>query len=70
MPSLSTTQVRIYELSNIIHQYNHSYYCNTDSESSLFGCNDETYDLMVRELKELEKQYPEFRLEDSPTIFL
>ena len=70
MPSLSTTQVRINELSNIIHQYNHSYYCSTDSESSLFGCNDETYDSMVRELRELEKQYPELRLEDSPTVFL
>ena len=45
MPSLSTTQVRINELSNIIHQYNSSYYCSTDTESSLFGCNDETYDL-------------------------
>ena len=56
MPSLSTTQVRINELSNIIHQYNHSYYCRIDSESSLFGCNDETYDLMVMELKELENQ--------------
>ena len=32
--------------------------------------NDETYDLTVRELKELEKQYPELRLEDSPTVFL
>ncbi len=70
MPSLSTTQVRINELSNIIHQYNHSYYCSTDSESSRFGCNDETYDLIVRELKELEKLYPELRLEDSPTVFL
>jgi NAD-dependent DNA ligase (contains BRCT domain type II) len=25
---------------------------------------------MVRELKELEKKYPELRLEDSPTVFL
>mgnify|MGYP001473850652 CR=1 FL=1 len=56
MPSVSTTQARINELSAIIHQYNHSYYCCVDSESSLLGCNDETYDLLVRELEELEKQ--------------
>ena len=68
MPSVSTTQARINELSSIIHQYNHSYYCSIDSESSLLGCNDETYDSMVRELEELEKQNPEFRLEDSPTV--
>ena len=68
MPSVSTTQARINELSSSIHQYNHSYYCSSDSESSLLGCNDETYDSMVRELEELEKQNPEFRLEDSPTV--
>ena len=68
MPSVSTTQARINELSSIIHQYNHSYYCSIDSESSLLGCNDETFDSMVRELEELEKQNPELRLEDSPTI--
>ena len=67
MPSLSTTQARINELSSIIHQHNHSYYCSIDSESSLLGSNDEIYNSMVRELEELEKQYPELRLEDSPT---
>ena len=70
MPSLSTTQARINELSSIIHQYNHSYYSSISSESNLLACNDETYDSLVSELKELEKQYPEFRLEDSPTIFV
>ena len=68
MPSLSTTQARINEISSNIHQHNHSYYCSIDSESSLLGCNDEAYDSMVRELEELEKQNPEFRLEDSPTV--
>jgi NAD-dependent DNA ligase (contains BRCT domain type II) len=70
MPSLSTTQARINELSSIIHQYNHSYYSSIGLESNILTCNDETYDSMVSELKELEKQYPEFRLEDSPTIFV
>ncbi len=70
MPSLSTIQARINELSSVIHQYNHSYYCNIESESSLFDCNDGTYDLMVRELEELEKQNPEFRLEYSPTVYV
>ena len=64
MPSVSTTQAQINELRSIIHQYNHSYYCSIASESSLLGCNDETYDSMVRELEGLEKQNPEFRLED------
>ena len=68
MPSVSTIQARINELSSIVHHYNHSYYCIIDSESGLLGCNDETYDVMVRELKELEKQNPEFRLEDSPNF--
>ena len=56
MPSVSTTQARVNELSSIIHQNNHSYYCSIESETSLLGCNDETYDSMVSELKELENQ--------------
>ena len=61
MPSVSTTQARINELSSNIHNYNHAYYCSIDSKSSLLGCNDETYDSMVREIEELEKQNPEYR---------
>jgi len=70
MPSLSSTQARINELSSIIHKYNHSYYCSIESKPGFLDCNDETYDSIVRELIELEKKYPELRLEDSPTIFL
>ena len=68
MPSLSTTQARINELSSIIHQYNHTYYCIFDPESSQLRCNDEIYDSIVSELKALERKNPELRLEDSPNI--
>ncbi|MBG55891.1 MAG: DNA ligase (NAD(+)) LigA [Deltaproteobacteria bacterium] len=70
MPSLPTTQARINKLNSIIHQYNHSYYCSFESETSHLRCNDENYDSLVRELEELEKQYPELRLEDSPTVYV
>ena len=53
-----------------IHQYNYSYYCGNDSDESEKNCANETYDALVLELKSLENQYPELRLEDSPTVFL
>ncbi|MBT5486298.1 MAG: NAD-dependent DNA ligase LigA, partial [Deltaproteobacteria bacterium] len=68
MPFGSTTQARIRELSTLIHQYNYSYYCANDSDESEKYCADETYDSLVIELKALENQYPEFKLEDSPTL--
>ena len=68
MPSGSTTQARIRELSSLIHQYNFSYYCKNGSETSRISADDETYDALVYELKSLENQYPEWILEDSPTL--
>ena len=68
MPFGSTTQARIRELSTLIHQYNYSYYCANDSDESEKYCADETYDSLVIELKALENQYPELKLEDSPTL--
>jgi len=59
MPSTSATQVRIQQLSALIHQYNYSYYCGNSTAESGKSCNDETYDALVLELKRLEKQSPE-----------
>jgi len=70
MPFGSTTQARIRELSTLIHQYNYSYYCGNDSGESEKYCADETYDALVLELKALENQYPELKLEDSPTLHI
>ena len=70
MPSLTTTQARINELSSIVHKYNYSYYCSIDSDFSLLSCNDETYDSIISELNDLEKKYPEFKLVDSPNVYL
>ena len=58
MPFSSRTQVRIRELSTLIHQFNYSYYCENDSDESEKYCANETYDALVIELKELENQYP------------
>ena len=68
MPSGSTTQARIRELSALIHQYNFSYYCGNNNETRGISTDDETYDALVFELKELENQYHEWMLEDSPTL--
>jgi len=68
MPSISVTQARIHQLSALIHQYNYSYYCRESSDDQGNSCTDETYDELVLELKTLEKQCPEMRSEDSPTL--
>ena len=68
MPSFSVTQARIHQLSTLIHQYNYSYYCLENSDDQGNSCTDETYDELVLELKTLEKQSPELRSEDSPTL--
>ena len=68
MPSTSATQVRIQQLSALIHQYNYSYYCGNSTAESGKSCNDETYDALVLELKTLENQSPEMRTKDSPTL--
>lgn len=53
---------RIEELRQLINRYNYEYYV-LDASS----IDDMQFDLLLRELGELEKQYPEFQSENSPT---
>lgn len=50
------------DLSNRLHHLNQRYYQDSISEVSDFE-----FDAMLRELLDLEKEYPEFALPDSPT---
>ena len=54
---------RIEELYNLINYYNYNYYQENKSLIS-----DYEFDQLLKELKELEKQYPEYKKNDSPTI--
>jgi DNA ligase (NAD+) len=54
---------RIKELTTLIHHHDFRYYVLDDPEIS-----DNAYDLLMRELQQLESQYPDLRLPDSPTI--
>ena len=56
-------QERIAELTSRLNYYNFQYYQNSVSD-----VDDFTFDQLLTELTELEKQYPEFRLPDSPTV--
>ena len=53
---------RIEALSILIKFYNLKYYVDSDPVVT-----DEQYDKMFRELQQLEQQYPEYKLSDSPT---
>ncbi|RLU53620.1 DNA ligase [Streptococcus iniae] len=53
---------RIKDLSHLLNQYRKDYYTNDKPQVS-----DSDYDKLYRELVELEKKYPEYRQEDSPT---
>jgi DNA ligase (NAD+) len=53
---------RICELVELINLYNHEYYI-LDTPS----IEDREYDSLIRELEQLEKDYPEYVLENSPT---
>ncbi len=57
-----TPQQRIIELTNRLNYYNYQYYQNSVSE-----VDDFTFDKLLQELTDLEKQYPEFQQSDSPT---
>ncbi len=57
-----TSQQRIAELTRQLNQYNYQYYQNSISE-----VDDFTFDKLLAELTDLETQYPELRLPDSPT---
>ncbi|GAB3493788.1 NAD-dependent DNA ligase LigA [Spirosoma knui] len=58
-----TPQERIVELTDQLNYYNYQYYQNSVSE-----VDDFTFDRLLTELTELEKQYPESRRSDSPTL--
>lgn len=53
---------RIKELSDTLKYHNRKYYIEDSPEISDFE-----YDAMLRELEDLEAEFPEFKLEDSPT---
>ncbi len=55
-------QERIAQLTNQLTHYNHQYYQNSVSE-----VDDFTFDSLLKELTDLEKQYPQFVRPDSPT---
>ena len=53
---------RIQELTKILKEANHKYY---DLDAPVL--QDFEYDALLRELEDLEKQYPEYSFSDSPT---
>jgi DNA ligase (NAD+) len=53
---------RIVQLTRELQQHNYNYYVLNNPTIS-----DYEFDQLLKELEELEKQYPEFRLPDSPT---
>ncbi|MEE1112366.1 MAG: NAD-dependent DNA ligase LigA [Bacteroidales bacterium] len=55
-------QSRIYELRRLLNRYNYEYYV-LDSST----IDDRQFDILMRELEDLEKQYPEFFSPNSPT---
>lgn len=57
-----TPEQRIYELRDLLHQYNYNYYIKNAPEISDFE-----FDAMMRELQELETLYPQFDDPNSPT---
>ncbi|MCX6003580.1 MAG: NAD-dependent DNA ligase LigA [Chloroflexi bacterium] len=62
MSGLSVIQKRIEELRQKLDYHNYRYYVLDSPEIS-----DEEYDSLMRELKQLEEQYPQFLTPDSPT---
>lgn len=58
---IKTAKERIEELTEILKYHNRKYYIEDSPEIEDFE-----YDRMLRELEELEKEYPEFAAEDSP----
>ncbi len=59
----SEAKSRILELSAELERHNKNYYVLNSPEISDFQ-----YDLLMLELQELEKRFPEFALKDSPTV--
>ena len=61
--NLFEVEEKIQELRKKLHFLNEQYYLNDTSEVS-----DYEFDILIKELQELEKQYPEFHDENSPTV--
>jgi len=59
---LEQAKTRVNELNQKLHTYNYAYYMEDRSIIS-----DQAFDLLLKELIELEKQYPELKRPDSPT---
>jgi len=57
-----TPQERVVQLSELLNYYNFQYYQNSISE-----IDDFQFDKLLAELTDLEMQYPEYRVPDSPT---
>ncbi|MGI2335398.1 MAG: NAD-dependent DNA ligase LigA [Dehalogenimonas sp.] len=62
MNNLLKAQERILELRSLLNHHNHLYYANNTPEIS-----DEAYDALLRELQQLEQDYPSLVTPDSPT---
>ncbi|KAA9339736.1 NAD-dependent DNA ligase LigA [Hymenobacter busanensis] len=62
MTDLFSVQEKIRALTERLHYLNHQYYQNDVSEVS-----DQEFDHLLRELQDLEKQYPEYAQPNSPT---
>lgn len=59
---LQTAETKVKDLHNLLNQYNYEYHV-LDQPS----VPDAEYDRLIRELIELEEQFPELKTEDSPT---
>lgn len=59
---MSEIKKKIEELVEKLHYYNHKYYQESKSEIS-----DYEFDMMLKELQELEEKHPEYKAPDSPT---
>ena len=55
-------KLKIEDLSKELRTHNHSYYVLSESNIS-----DYDFDMMLEELQQLEKEFPEYAFEDSPT---
>ncbi|WP_099189405.1 NAD-dependent DNA ligase LigA [Tepidibacter mesophilus] len=53
---------RVEELTEIINYHNHKYYVQDEPE-----IDDYDYDMLMKELMDIENKYPEYKKEDSPT---
>ena len=60
--TVAEAKIEIERLSKLIHQYNYSYYVEANSQISDFE-----FDSLLRNLQNLEEQFPELSTVNSPT---